>query len=102
MPRCPGNTVKCTEPTCKQCGKHYTCEGHQFHIGDCVKDKAKKWTGYVYDANPWGAKRSVFVMWETPHFEEGKWRSGKLYMGHASCVELENLCCKTSKPTSAV
>ena len=89
--RCSGKIVKCTDKSCKQYNKHYTCAGHNLHLGDRVQQKDTKWTGYVYDANPFGSKRSVFVMWDSPHHDEGELRTGKLFMGHSACVNIEKI-----------
>jgi hypothetical protein len=96
---CPAKPVKCKDRSCLQYNKHWMCSAHPLHIGDVVCDKHNGWKGYVYDANPWGSKRSVYIMWNTPHHDEGKMRAGKLYLGYASCNELE-LCPEPRKPES--
>lgn len=93
MSRCPGKVVKCTDKSCLQYNRHYTCEGHQLHIGDCVCQKDTGWTGYIYDANPWGSKRSVHVNWEQLHYDEGANRSGKVFFGYAACINLQKIDC---------
>lgn len=91
MIRCPCPVVKCTDTTCLQYNKHYTCQEHQLHIGDPIKQKDTGWTGWVYDANPWGSKRSVHVTWNQTHFDEGKDRVGKLFVGYAACTKIEKI-----------
>ena len=99
---CPVSVTLCNDPSCKQYyKKHWMCGAHKLHIADKVRDKNTGWTGYIYDANPWGSKRSVYVMWDTTHFDEGKVRSGKLYLGYATCNELEKTGGRTDKPTSS-
>ena len=89
--RCPAACVICSDRTCIQYKKHWTCGGHQLHIGDKIRDKRNGWTGWVYDAANFLGKRSVIVEWDTPHFDEGKMRSGKVYVANYSCNYLEKL-----------
>ena len=89
--RCPCPVVKCSDKTCLQYNKHYTCMEHQLHIGDIICQKDTGWRGWIYDSNPWGSKRSVLVNWEQNQFDEGKMRSGKLFAGHAACIQLQQI-----------
>lgn len=91
MSRCSGSVVKCTDKTCYQYNRHHTCESHQLHIGDIICQKDTGWIGYIYDANPWGSKRSVHVNWEGSHFDEGAKRTGKLFVGHAACTKIDKI-----------
>lgn len=85
--RCSQSTILCKDRSCLQHRKHYTCKVHNFHIGDLVKDIHTNKTGWVYDANPYGSKRSLFIMWDV--ITDGQ--SGQLYFGHSTCSELEKL-----------
>ena len=92
--RCMCEVVKCEDHSCKLYNHHYTCEDHQLHVGDQIKQKNTGWEGYISNPNPWGSKRSVQVSWFEPHFDEGKDRIGKLFVGHAACTQLQ----KVDKP----
>ena len=98
MSRCPAPCVQCNDKTCKQYyKKHWTCGTHSLHIGDCVRRKSDGKVGFVYDANPYGSKRSIFVMWD----ELVNGESGTLIWGHAACVKFEKINApRTTKKTS--
>lgn len=82
--RCMGNTVLCNDRTCIQYNKHYCCEGHQLHVGDLIKDSNTNRTGWIYDVNQYGSKRSVLVFWDDLQDNN----SGTLVWGHQTCGSL--------------
>lgn len=98
MSKCPMPCIPCDDETCKQYTNHFYCPGHALHIGDLCCRKSDGKTGYVYDANPYGSRRSLIVMWDEP--VDGK--KGIIVWGHAACIEFEPIPGpRTTKPVSS-
>lgn len=95
--RCVGHTILCNDTTCKQYRKHYSCDCHPLHIGDRITRKSDGKTGYIYDANPYGSKRSIVIMWD----DLANGESGTLVWGHKVCIDFEKIDGpRTTKKTS--
>ena len=96
--KCGMPCVRCTDKSCKQYHKkHWTCGMHALHLGDEVFCASMNKKGYIYDANPWGSKRSVYVRWYTPDGHN----QGKLYWGDMAC-SLTKTGKKTTKMVSSL
>lgn len=50
--------------------KHYSCEGHQLHLGERIKHTVKNKFGYIYDVNPLNSKRSFTVLYDDNQLEK--------------------------------
>ena len=97
MPRCPTACEICKDKTCKQYyKKHWTCGTHNLHIGDNVRRISDGKLGYIYDSNPYGSKRSVFIMWNDLIGED----AGTLVWGHKACLDFEKTGGRTTRKTS--
>ena len=79
--RCPADCITCSDKRCAQYyKKHFTCSDHPLHIGDNVQQISTSKNGFVYDANPYGSKRSVLVKFND--------NTLLLLMGHKACLDL--------------